>query len=104
MSNETFSGARTPENQAQLAARQREVETAAAKEAIEAAARETEAIIADLTARFGEREFTPEQCVFALALATINFRETLPEPYGGKAMFDRVAGEARAYYDANVDK
>lgn len=65
------------------------------------AASHTEEIIKWLQGEWGERGFTPEQCVFALALATINFRETLPEKHGGKEMFDRVASEARKYYDAN---
>jgi hypothetical protein len=39
--------------------------------------------------------------VFALALATINFREGTPPEFGGKEMFDRVAHEARKYYDTN---
>lgn len=69
-------------------------------DAIEAA-RSAEIIIEWLQGEWGEKGFTPEQCVFALALATINFRETVPSEYGGKDMFDRVAGEARRYYDKN---
>lgn len=65
------------------------------------AAGHTEEIIQWLQQSWGERGFTPEQCVFALALATINFRETIPAKHGGKEMFDRVAAEARKYYDAN---
>jgi hypothetical protein len=65
------------------------------------AAAQAEAIVAWLQQDWGERGFTPEQCVFALALATINFRESVPEKFGGKEMFDRVASEARAYYNAN---
>jgi hypothetical protein len=65
------------------------------------AAGDAEEIIRTLNAQWGEKGFTPEQCVFALALATINYREGLPEKYGGKTMFDRVASEARKYFDAN---
>ena len=65
------------------------------------AAGHAEEIVAYLQQSWGERGFTPEQCVFALALATINFREGGPEKFGGKEMFDRVASDARAYYDAN---
>jgi len=65
------------------------------------AAANAEAIIAFLQGDWGERGFSPEQCVFALALATINLREGVPEKYGGKEMFDRIAHEARKYYDAN---
>ena len=39
--------------------------------------------------------------MFALALATINFRETVPEDNGGKEAFDQVAHAARKYYDQN---
>ena len=65
------------------------------------AAGNAEEIIRYLGELWGDRGFTPEQCVFALALVTINYRESLPEKYGGKAMFDRIAAEARKYYDAN---
>jgi hypothetical protein len=65
------------------------------------AAGHSEAVIAWLNEQWADRGFSPEQCVFALALVTINYRESLPEKYGGKAMFDRVASEARKYYDAN---
>ena len=65
------------------------------------AAGNTEEIVRWLQQQWGDRGFTPEQCVFALALATINFRETIPAKHGGKEMFDRVAAEARKYYDAN---
>jgi hypothetical protein len=65
------------------------------------AAAHAESIIRFLQAEWGERGFTPEQCVFSLALATINLREGVPEKYGGKDMFDRIAFEARKYYDAN---
>lgn len=68
--------------------------------ALEAAAN-TEDIIAALQQMWDDRGFSPEQCVFALALATINFREGVPAKFGGKEMFDRVAAEARKYYDAN---
>jgi hypothetical protein len=65
------------------------------------AAGNAEAIIRHLGETWGDQGFTPEQCVFALALVTINYRESVPEKYGGKEMFDRVAAEARKYYDAN---
>lgn len=65
------------------------------------AAGNSEHIIKWLNEQWGEMGFSPEQCVFALALVTINYRESLPEKYGGKTMFDRVAAEARKYYDAN---
>lgn len=68
--------------------------------ALEAAA-QAEDIIRWLQQEWASRGFSPEQCVFAVALATINLRESMPEKYGGKEMFDRVAAEARAYYNAN---
>jgi hypothetical protein len=54
-----------------------------------------------LTVLFAERGLEPEQVVFALALVTINYRETTPNRLGGKEMFDRVAHEAHKYYQAN---
>lgn len=68
--------------------------------ALEAAA-SAEDVIKYLQNAWAERGFTPEQCVFALALVTINFREGVPSQFGGKEMFDRVATEARKYFDAN---
>lgn len=65
------------------------------------AAANTEEIVRMLGSTWFELGFTPEQCVFALCLATINYRETVPEKHGGKEMFDRVASAARAYYDKN---
>jgi hypothetical protein len=89
---------RSPEN-AQRA--QRLMEASAMNEHAIEAARHAEEVVTWLQSEWGERGFTPEQCVFALALATINFREGMPEKYGGKEMFDRVASEAKKYYDAN---
>jgi hypothetical protein len=68
--------------------------------ALEAAAH-AEVVIRFLQAEWGERGFTPEQCVFSVALATINLREGVPEKYGGKEMFDRIATEAQKYFNAN---
>jgi hypothetical protein len=68
--------------------------------ALEAAAN-AEEIIGYLGELWGDRAFTPEQCVFALALVTINYREGVPAQFGGKEMFDRIAVEARKYFDAN---
>ena len=65
------------------------------------AAGHSEAVIAWLNEQWADRGFSVEQCIFSLALVTINYRESLPEKYGGKAMFDNVAAEARKYYDAN---
>jgi len=65
------------------------------------AAANAEEIVRTLTGMWGQIGMTPEQCVFALALATINFRETVPDNYGGKEMFDRVCHEAYRYYQAN---
>lgn len=65
------------------------------------AAAAVEPAVRALTVVFTERGLDPEQVVFALALVTINFRDTLPERHGGKEMFDRVAHEAHKYYQAN---
>lgn len=89
---------KSPEN---IAAARRQIAAAAMNEHSLEAAGHAEDIISMLNAQWGDKGFTPEQCVFALALVTINYREGLPEKYGGKAMFDNVAAEARKYYDAN---
>lgn len=84
-----------------LSEAQRRIDAAAMTDhALEAAA-QAEDLIKWVTQDWASRGFTPEQCVFALALATINFREGVPATYGGKAMFDQVAAEAKKYYDAN---
>ena len=98
---EKFQGTRTPENEARLAQKQAELKTQAEKEAKQEASEEAENIVRTIASRWSERGFTPEQCVWSLALATINFRESIPESFGGKAMFDRVAYEAKQYYDEN---
>lgn len=91
---------RTPES---LAAARRIIDRLTVDHVAEAAGN-AEEVIRHLTATWQAEGFTPEQCVFALALVTINYRETIPDTLGGKAMFDRIAGEARIYYDANKDK
>lgn len=78
----------------------RKIEAAANDHTNEAAAN-TEEILKLLTQMWAEKAFTPEQSVFALALATINVRETYPDKFGGKDAFDKLAYEARKYYDAN---
>lgn len=74
----------------------------------EAAAAFTEEIIGYLNMVWNERNFTPEQRIFSIALATINLREQVPDVFpdgtpGTREMFDRVCNEARVYYDANKD-
>lgn len=95
---------RTTEGQKRFDAKQAELAAKVIQDATLEAAGDAESVIALLQARWGDAGFTPEQCVYSLALVTINFRESLPEKFGGKAMFDRVAGEARAYYNANAPK
>lgn len=89
---------RSPEN---LEAARRMIEAQSMNEHALEAASHAEEIVKWLQEQWGERGFSPEQCVFALALATINFREGMPEKYGGKEMFDRVAHEAHKYVQAN---
>jgi hypothetical protein len=100
MSNEKF--AENVSKSAENVEKTRQTIAASAmnEHALEAAAN-AEDIIRHLGEQWGDRGFTPEQCVFALALVTINYRESVPAQYGGKEMFDRVAAEARKYYDAN---
>ena len=80
----------------------------AAKLDMEAAAAFTEEIIHYLNGVWNERNFTPEQRIFSIALATVNLREQVPEKFpngtpGGKETFDRVCVSAREYYDAHSD-
>lgn len=89
---------RSPAN---LAAARRLIEARSMNEhALEAAAF-AEDTLKWLQREWGERGFSPEQGIFALALATINVREGVPAEHGGKEKFDDVAEEARKYYDAN---
>lgn len=62
----------------------------------------TEEIIRWLNKEWNEREFTPEQRIFSIALATINFRQHFPESKGGVAKFDEVSGTAKKYYVQNA--
>ena len=75
---------------------------------IQGAATFTEEIIAYLNLVWNDRNFTPEQRVFSIALATINLREQVPDVFpdgtpGGREMFDRVCNAARVYYDKHQD-
>lgn len=54
-------------------------------------------VLETLSKMWAERGFSPEQCVFSLALVTIQCRETFPS---GKERFDAVAREAQASYAA----
>jgi hypothetical protein len=61
----------------------------------------TEEIIAFLNTSWNERDFTPEQRIFSISLATINLRQHFPDALGGKDTFDRVSKEAWEYFDKN---
>lgn len=61
----------------------------------------TEAIIAWLNKEWNEQEFTPEQRIFSIALATINLRQHFPADKGGTQFFDTVCREAQIYFAAN---
>lgn len=61
----------------------------------------TEEIVAFLNNAWNERDFTPEQRIFSISLATINLRQHFPETLGGKETFDRVSKEAWEYFDKN---
>lgn len=82
-------------------AKAKEIQQGAAGQHRLEAAVEAEELVAIMSQRWEARGFTFEQSVFALALATINFRETVPEDKGGKEAFDQICHEARKYYDAN---
>jgi hypothetical protein len=66
-----------------------------------AAAGFTEEIIAFLNKEWNEREFTAEQRIFSVALATVNLRQHYPANLGGKETFDAVAKTAWDYFDKN---
>lgn len=68
----------------------------------EEAAAFTEEIIRWFNSECNDRELTPEQRVFALALAFINFRESFPADKGGPAKFKEVAQAAASYYTENI--
>lgn len=80
------------------------IATASGADAIAQSAATVEELVRLLGTVWGEAGLTPEQCVFSLALVTINYRETVPDKFGGKDMFDRIAAEARRYYNDNVGK
>jgi len=61
----------------------------------------TEEIIRWLNQEWNDREFTPEQRIFSVALATINFRNHFPDDKGGKEFFDKVSKTAWEYFAAN---
>jgi hypothetical protein len=84
--------------------RKRAAESIAAQAALDdvlEAAGFTEEIIAFLNTSWNEREFTPEQRIFSISLATINLRQHFPDTLGGKDTFDRVSKEAWEYFDKN---
>lgn len=61
----------------------------------------TEKTIAWLNDEWNAREFTAEQRIFSVALATINLRQHFPGDRGGKEYFDRVANAAWDYFNTN---
>jgi len=61
----------------------------------------TEEIIRWLNQEWNDREFTPEQRIFSVALATINFRNHFPVDKGGKEFFDKISKTAWEYFAAN---
>lgn len=81
-------------------AQERMVEQADRDHTTEAAAF-TEETIVWMNDQWNEREFTPEQRVFSLALTFINFSEHFPAEKGGPDEFVRIYKEARKYFDSN---
>lgn len=86
------------ENKAKVQAQM--LETAGEIDVAEAAGF-TEEIIKWLNQEWNDREFTLEQRIFSIALATVNLRNHLPEEKGGKQKFDEVARAAWEYYNSN---
>lgn len=98
---ESFKGqSMSPEQLAK--ARAKMVEQASEDHLAEAAAF-TEEIIRWLNEEWNAREFTPEQRIFSVSLATINFRQHYPEDKGGKEKFDEVSKSAWKYYADNAN-
>jgi alkanesulfonate monooxygenase SsuD/methylene tetrahydromethanopterin reductase-like flavin-dependent oxidoreductase (luciferase family) len=64
----------------------------------------TEEIIRWLNNEWNAREFTPEQRIFSVALATVNLRQHFPADKGGTACFDTVAQNAKQYYLDNANR
>jgi hypothetical protein len=81
---------------------QQEFDTRQSTDAVLEAAGFTEEIIRWLNKEWNEREFTPEQRIFSIALATINFRQHFPDAKGGVAKFDEVSSAAKQYYIKNA--
>jgi hypothetical protein len=77
------------------------IAAAAAEADVQAAAGFTEEILKFLNEKWNEQEFTPEQRIFSIALATVNLRQHFPENLGGKETFDAVAKTAWEYFDKN---
>lgn len=103
MSEEKFSGQRSPENQKKLEDKQREIAAKAVADAMAEASSDVEDVMRLLSQRWADKGFSPEQIVWCIALLAINWRETFPETNGGKETFDRICRDAKAYYDANKD-
>ena len=80
------------------------IDSAAATDYMQEAIGNAETIIKLLNNLWADIGLTAEQAIFALSLATVNFREQAPVSIGGKEMFDRVAHEAVKYYRENADK
>ena len=70
----------------------------AEKHDVEEAAGFCEEIIGWLNDSWNAREFTLEQRIFSIALATVNLREHFPDDKGGKELFDRVCSTAKEFY------
>ena len=64
----------------------------------------TEEIVKWLNDAWNEREFTPVQRVYSLALAYTNFQKAYPEDKGGPKEFDEIAAAAAEYYRENAGK
>lgn len=80
---------------------QEQISTAAEGNDRQEAAAFTEAIVHWLNAEWLDHSFSPEQRIFSLTLAYLNFREQFPSELGGLEKFKQVAAEAAAYYAEN---
>ena len=74
----------------------------AGEDHMQEAAAFTEEIVRWLNEEWNAREFSPEQRIFSLSLATINFRQHFPVDKGGKEKFDEISKAAWKYYAENA--
>ncbi len=89
---------RSAEGQAKFDKAREELVKKSPEEARDEASDAVEPALRLLNEYWAERGFTPQQIIWCIALVTINMRQSYPD----RAEFDRICGEANAYYKANA--